>query len=576
MRGERWNSRLGVILAVAGSAVGLGNFLKFPGQVAMYGGAAFMIAYVLSFFAIGIPISIVEWTMGRHGGAHGYNSPAGIMGYFCGGKKMAYVGLIGSVLTVIIFSYYIYIEAWCLGYACNFARGALEFKSLADASGFFSGFIGASENGGAFGISWGKVMPFLAASFFLNFYMIYRGVSRGIEFFCKYAMPTLVVLAVLIVIRMMTLSDVSPDHPERSINQGLGFMWNPVKVVSERDVGGAWVEGERLVGEAEIAAERERIAKLPASAPRERIREISIWEQLMNPSIWIAAAGQMFFSLTVGFGAIMTYASYLKRGDDIVLSSLTSCSANQFCEVCLGGMITVPAAVAFFGVSGAIGAGLSLFDLGFKVLPLFFVSVPFGAFFGFLFFFLLFLAAVTSSLSMLQPGMAFLQESMRVDKKFSTLLLAVISFFITGFVVYFSRDLKAMDTFDFWVGQVTVYVFAMVQVMAFGWYFGAERGRRLANEGSALRLPPLFALLVKYVTPVVLLVVFVLWAAKDVFGIIGCGKLSPYITDLIGGGDSEPNPTAIMAIAIILALYGFFAMILFQSKRYGALGKDKK
>ena len=86
MKTERWNSRLGVILAVAGSAVGLGNFLKFPGQVAMYGGAAFMIAYVLSFFAVGIPISIAEWTMGRHSGAHGYNSPAGIMGHFCGRK----------------------------------------------------------------------------------------------------------------------------------------------------------------------------------------------------------------------------------------------------------------------------------------------------------------------------------------------------------------------------------------------------------------------------------------------------------------------------------------------------------
>ena len=86
----------------------------------------------------------------------------------------------------------------------------------------------------------------------------------------------------------------------------------------------------------------------------------------MNPTIWIAAAGQVFFSLTVGFGAIMTYASYLRRRDDIVLSALSSCSANEFCEVCLGGLITVPAAVAFFGISGAIGAGLSLFDLGFK------------------------------------------------------------------------------------------------------------------------------------------------------------------------------------------------------------------
>lgn len=82
MKSENWNSRLGVILAVAGSAVGLGNFLKFPGQVAMYGGASFMIAYVISFFVVGLPIAMAEWTMGRHGGANGYHSPVGIMGFF--------------------------------------------------------------------------------------------------------------------------------------------------------------------------------------------------------------------------------------------------------------------------------------------------------------------------------------------------------------------------------------------------------------------------------------------------------------------------------------------------------------
>ncbi len=576
MKTDNWNSRLGVILAVSGSAVGLGNFLKFPGQVAMYGGAAFMVAYVLSFFAVGIPISIAEWTMGRHSGSNGFNSPAGVLGYFCGSKKMAYVGIIGAVLTVLIYCYYIYIEAWCLGYAVNFATGELNFKTLEESASFFSNFIGASADGDAFAFGTDKVLVFIIFSFFLNFWMIYRGVSRGIEFFCKYAMPTLLLIAIFIVIRMMTLTDISPEYPERSINQGLGFMWNPVKVVGEREENGKWVETQRLVGDIEISAARARIDSLPVSAPRERIREISMLEQLANPSIWIAAAGQVFFSLTVGFGAIMTYASYLKKRDDIVLSSLTSCSANEFCEVCLGGLITVPAAVAFFGVSGAIGAGLSLFDLGFKVLPVFFVSIPLGAFFGFLFFFLLFLAAVTSSLSMLQPSMAYLEEAMRVRRKFSTLMLGVLTFFITGFVVYFSRGLKAMDTLDFWMGQVAVYIFAMIQIISFAWYFGAERGRRLANEGSLIKLPKAYSYVVKYLTPTVLLVVFVMWVAKDVLGVIGSGKLSPYITDLIGVDGGSPNIVACICVAIILALYIFFALIMSQSKKYNSIGKDVK
>ncbi len=565
MKPETWNSRLGAILAVAGSAVGLGNFLKFPGQVAMYGGASFMLAYVISFFLLGLPIAVCEWAMGRHGGANGYHSTAGIMGFFSGSKKMAYFGVVGALLTMIIFCYYVYIEAWCLGYAANFLFGSLDFKTLGESGGFFADFVGAGADGSSLKFGFGGVLVYFLFSFALNFVLIYRGVSRGIEMFCKYAMPTLIILAVVIVARMMTLSDVTPEHPERTINQGLGFMWNPVKVVLEEDRGGKWVEAQRLVGDIEMRAAEKKVAE---GGGKVRIRRISVLEQLSNPSIWIAAAGQVFFSLTVGFGAIMTYASYLKRNDDIVLSSVTSCSANEFCEVCLGGMITVPAAVAFFGISGVMGAGLSLFDLGFKVLPLFFAQIPLGWVFGFMFFFLLFLAAVTSSLSMLQPSMAFIEEAVRIKRKFSTLLLGVIAFFISGFVLYFSENLKAMDTFDFWMGQVAIYFFAIVQTILFAWHFGAERGMRLANIGAQIRLPKFYAVLIKYVTPALLIGVFLMWLAKDVFGIVGSGSISPYILDLVGSESHPRNPVAIMAVAIIGALYIFYAMMLSMSRRY--------
>ncbi len=573
MKSENWNSRFGVILAVAGSAVGLGNFLKFPGQVAMYGGASFMIAYVISFFLLGIPIAICEWTMGRHGGANGYHSSPGIIGFFCKSKKMSYLGIVGILLTIIIYCYYIYIEAWCLGYAVNFLRGVLNFSTIEESSKFFVDFVGAAENGYGFGTGFNGVLVFYVFSFALNFYLIYRGVSKGIEMFCKYAMPTLVLLGILIVIRMMTLTNVSPEHPERTINQGLGFMWNPVKVVLESETNGIWQEEYRLVGDEAIAnAQRAVIASQESKANDNikplRIRRISVFEQLMNPSIWIAAAGQVFFSLTVGFGAILTYASYLNRRDDIILSSITSCSANEFCEVCLGGMITVPAAVAFFGVAGIMGAGMSLFDLGFKALPMLFGQIPLGQLFGFLFFFLLFLAAVTSSLSMLQPSVAFIEESSRVGRKFSTLLLGVLTFFISGFVVYFSQDLKAMDTFDFWMGQVAIYIFAIVQTIIFAWKFGAERGIRLANKGSTLHLSPKFAFIIKYVTPAILIAVFIVWLAKDVFGLIGDGSISPYILDLVGSPEHPRNLVAIMSILIMLGVYVFFAMILSVSNRY--------
>ncbi len=572
MKSEQWNSKLGVILAVAGSAVGLGNFLKFPGLVATYGGASFMIAYVISFFIVGVPISIVEWTIGRRGGEAGYHSAAGLLGSMLSSKRLSCIGVISAVLTLIIYCYYIYIEAWCLGYAYNFLTGNVSFSNLSESGGFFAHFVGALDDGEAMAFATDKVLMFFLISFFVNFYIIYRGISKGIEAFCKVAMPLLIVVGILIVIRMMTLGNVSPEYPERSINQGLGFMWNPVKVeLQQRDDAGNWVKVAPLVGNIEIDMAKANVEKINAQQkaknlqPKQRIVNISVYEQLKNPSIWIAAAGQVFFSLTVGFGAIMTYASYLKKKDDIVLSSLSSCSTNEFFEVCLGGMITVPAAVAFFGVAGAIGAGLSLFDLGFKVLPLVFFRMPFGELFGFLFFFLLYISAVTSSISMLFPSVAFLEEATGMRRKASTPLLGLISFFISLFVVYFSKDLKAMDTMDFWMGQVSVYIFAMVQTIIFAWFFGAEKGRRLANEGSLLQLPKGYSFMIKYITPTALLAVFVSWLCKDVFGIIGNGNLSPYILDLVG---SNRNIVACIAVSIIAGVYVFYALILYSSRRY--------
>ncbi len=584
---ESWSSNMGVILAVAGSAVGLGNFLKFPGQVAMYGGAAFMIAYVISFFILGMPIAFAEWTLGRHGGSKGFNSPPGILMRSCPWPKIKYFGLLGVMLTTIVYCYYIYIEAWCLGYAVNFAMGVVDFKSIDAAGDFFVSFIGAAENGAAISVSFEKVFVFFLVAFALNFWLIYRGVSKGIEFFCKYAMPTLVLIALILVVRVMTLGAVDETHPERNINQGLGFMWNPVKVVlEEKGENGEWKEISRLVGYEQIDAAKERVAKMKkdaqsagkiggenltdgksAAQPELRVREISVFEQLLNASIWIAAAGQVFFSLTVGFGAILTYASYLKKNDDIVLSALSSSAANEFCEVCLGGMITVPAAVAFFGVSGVVGAGLSLFDLGFRVLPLFFTHIFWGSVFGFMFFALLFLAAVTSSLSMLQPGIAFMEEAAGVGRKFSSLIMGVITFFISGFVLYFSKDLKAMDTFDFWIGQVIIFIFGMVEVFILAWVIGAKKGVDLANSGSITKLPKISWVVLGYITPITIIVVFAAWLAKELFG-FGVGKSSPYISDLTGGATGEPNLVAWMCMAIIAGLYLFLAMVLASSKKY--------
>jgi SNF family Na+-dependent transporter len=313
------------------------------------------------------------------------------------------------------------------------------------------------------------------------------------------------------------------------------------------------------------------------------LRKLSAWSQLRNPRLWLDAAAQIFFSLSVGFGVIIVYASYLTKKDDVVLSGLTASSANEFCEVALGGLITVPAAVAFLGLASVAGQGT--FGLGFTVLPLVFAKMPFGAFFGGAFFFILFLAAVTSSISMLQPGIAFLEESLNVGRKVSVALLGLITTFGSGLVMYFTADLKALGTLDTWVGSFLLFVLATIQIIVFGWHWGIERGFKEMHYGSTLKVPAVFGFIMKWVCPVFLLTIFGCTVMTDVFGFsfvtMSFGDLSGNVLDLIGGSKAgqsvAPNLAAQISMAMVLGLCVFFALITARSRAYARaqVGLDK-
>lgn len=558
---ERWSSRLGCILAVSGSAVGLGNFLRFPGQAAQYGGGAFMIAYFISLLVIGLPICWAEWTMGRYGGARGFNSCPGVLHCIARHPIGKYIGVIGVIIPVVIYMYYVYIEAWCLGYAVNFARGAMDFPDAAAASGFWKKFIGASEDGSAMGFGWEQVGGYLILVFILNFILIYRGVAKGIEWFCNFAMPALVVLAFIVLVRVLTLGTPDAAQPGNNVVNGLGFMWNPTRLLLEK--GG---ESRELVGSVAIAAAEAEVAASPATA---RIVEMSMASQLRRPQLWLAAAGQIFFSLSVGFGVIITYSSYLSRKDDVVLSGLSATSANEFCEVVLGGLITIPAAVAFLGVAGV--AGMGTFGLGFNVLPLVFDRMPAGHLFGAVFFFLLFLAAITSSLSMLQPGIAFFEEALEIGRRRSCGLLGFITAVGVGFVVYFSKDVKALDTLDFWAGTFLIFVLATMQIILFAWVLGAEKGFAEASRGAAFPIPAIFKPIMKWASPIFLLTIFGFWIVFDVCGYslkTGEANVSSYIRDLTGAQGSEINIVAVMSVALIALVGAFVALIVAVAPAY--------
>jgi SNF family Na+-dependent transporter len=501
-------------MAVAGSAVGLGNFLRFPGLAAQYGSGAFMIAYFISLLLLGIPICWAEWTIGRYAGQRGFNSSPGIFYALIRHPVGKYIGVLGAVIPVVIYMYYVYIESWCLGYAFYYLTGQMNLGAEVGAYGdFFARFVGALEDGLTLGQGHNQVIVFLVITFTFNFIIIYRGIARGIELFCRFAMPALIVIALIIVVRVLTLGTPDPSRPEQSLLNGLGFMWNPGDVL----------------------------------------------HQLKNPELWLAAAGQIFFSLSVGFGVIVTYASYLSEKDDVLLSGLTASSANEFCEVALGGMITVPAAFVFLGAAGIVGQGT--FALGFNVLPLVFSKMPLPWLFGGMFFTLLFLAAVTSSLSMLQPGIAYLEEGLGLNRKQSVTLLGMLTAIGCLFMVYFSKDLKALDTVDFWVGTFLIFVMATVIMICFGWVMGVDKGWIEAHKGAEIRLPKFFKPIFKYVSPLYLLTIFAFWVLFKVFGWDPATKTftpTSYVTDLVG---PQANNVARLGVLLIIVVTGFFMLL---------------
>ncbi|MFW6059679.1 MAG: sodium-dependent transporter [Phycisphaeraceae bacterium] len=460
-----WATRFGVILAVTGSAVGLGNFLRFPSQAAQYGDGDFMIPYIVAFLLLGLPIAWVEWSIGRYGGRNGYSSLAGMFFSFRKGRWLPYLGVLGVVLPLMIYTFYIYVVGWCLAYAWFYLTGTME-AGAAEQGGyaaFWQQFVGIHEDGYALLHARPSQSPllFVLIAFVLNFILIYRGVSKGIEWFCRWAMPLLVVIAAIMVVRVLTLSPPA-DAPDRTVLAGLGAMWNP-------------------------------------SA-----------EALLNPEIWLAAAGQVFFSLSVGFGVIATYASYMKPDDDVALSSTTAAAGNGFAEVALAGMMIIPAAFIFLG-PGIFDDPPGTFGMGFIALPEIFAAMPAGRWFGFLFFFLLFMAAMTSTISLLQPAIAFLEEGLGIGRKASVSLLGFITLIGACFVMYFSAELKAMDTIDFWMSTVGLFVLGTVLVIIFGWVLGIDRGMSELTRGAEIPVPGLVRYLIKYVTPVFLLVVMCAW-----------------------------------------------------------------
>ncbi len=466
MAREHWASRIGLILAMAGNAVGLGNFLRFPTQAAQNGGGVFMIPYMISLLLIAIPLMWVEWAIGRYGGVRGHGTTPAIFKLLWKHRLAKYLGVLGLFVPFVVSCYYVYIESWTLGYAILSLLGKLPKVAATGANPEtyltpYREFLLKYTGMGGQGIFHPSLLAyaFFLITMILNIYILLRGISGGIEKLAKVAMPLLFLLAIILMVRVITL-----ETPYGSAVQGLNFLWEPR------------------------------------------------WQELANPKVWLAAAGQVFFTLSLGFGAIITYASYLKRYDDITLSALTASSLNELAEVILGGSIAIPAAAAFFGVAAAQAIAASgAFNLAFVSLPAIFANIPLGQFFGFVWFILLFFAGLTSSVAITQPVVAFLEDEFCLTHRTAVLATMFVLFGIAHVPIFLSG---ALDEMDFWAGTFFVVVFALCEVLVFFWAFNPAAAWAEINRGGFIKLPRIFFYVMRYVTPIFLGLILAWWPGQ--------------------------------------------------------------
>lgn len=467
---DLWATRIGLILAAAGNAIGLGNFLRFPVKAAANGGGAFMIPYFCALIFLGIPLMWVEWAIGRYGGSYGHGTTPGMFALMWKNPVSKYLGAFGIALPFSIVIYYVFIESWTLAFAWFSATGKYFGNTSREAMGkFLMGFQGVEKN--EFFSSLTPALTFLAITLFLNFYFLYRGISKGIEVLGKYGMPLLFLLGIILVIRALTMGTPDPvNHPDWNIENGLAFIWNPD------------------------------------------------FSRLGESSVWLVAAGQIFFTLSLGYGIINTYASYVREKQDIALNGLSTSLVNEFAEIVLGGTIAIPVAVAFFGLAETkIIAQEGAFNLGFQSLPVIFQKIPLGQLFGAMWFLLLFIAGITSSVAMTQPAIAFLEDEFKWKRQKAVTVVFLIQILGVLCVVFFFKY-GFLDELDFWAGTFGLVLFAAIEIVIFSWIFGIKKGWEEIHKGADIQIPRIFKFIIHYVTPLYLLVLLFVWTYQEAIG----------------------------------------------------------
>lgn len=454
---QAWGSRVGLILAMAGNAVGLGNFLRFPVQAVQNGGGAFIIPYLICFLLMGIPLLYIEWASGRFGGKFGNHSTPYILDSMVKGRILKYIGVFGIFTNVAVAAYYCYIESWTMSYVYHSLAGTFEGMSQTGVAQFFNNYVDISKS--TTGIPYEAII-FYILCLLLNTYILSKGL-KGIEKVAKIGMPLLILFGVILAVRGLTLgtSGASELFPDANAWDGLNFLWTPQ------------------------------------------------YESILDLKVWMAAAGQIFFTLSVGMGTIQCYAAYMSSKDDIALNAVSAGFMNEFVEVVLGSLIVIPIAAGYLGLDWVLeNAG---FGMAFQTMPYLFQQwgPVLAAFAGLFWFGLLFFAGITSSLAMGTPWMGFMKDEFNWGQNKGAWTFGLL-ILIMGLptVIFFQEGV--FDEYDYWAGTVSLVVFAMLETILFSWIFGMKKGWAEITSGADIQVPIIYKFIIKWVTPIMLIIIF--------------------------------------------------------------------
>ena len=449
-----WGSRVGLILAMAGNAVGLGNFLRFPVQAVQNGGGTFIIPYLVCFLLMGIPLLWIEWSMGRFGGKLGNHSTPFILDSMDKRKFWKYIGVFGIFTNSGVASYYCYIESWTMSYAYHSLIGTFQGMGQAEVADFFTNYVDVSKS--FTGIPYEPVV-FYILCLCLNTWILSKGLG-GVEKVAKIGVPMLLIFGAILALKGFTLgtSGATPEHPDANAWDGFNFLWTPIK----------------------------------------------------NPKVWLAAAGQIFFTLSVGMGTIQCYASYLKSKDDVALNAVSAGFTNEFVEVVLGSSIVIPIAAGYLGLDWVKeNAG---FGMAFQTMPYLFDKwgEVLSVFAGVFWFGLLFFAGITSSLAMGTPWIGFMKDEFKWSQNKGAFSFGAI-LLVLGLPTVFFFQQGVFDEYDYWAGTFSLVVFALVETILFAWVFGMTKGWDEINSGADIKIPKIYKHITAIVTPALLLAVFI-------------------------------------------------------------------